>query len=56
MGISRHATARWEGDLKGGQGRIGTQSGVLNDTRTLVRQALARGAAPAATLRIESGG
>ena len=32
MGISRHATAHWEGDLKGGQGRIGSQSGVLNDT------------------------
>ena len=33
MGISRHATARWEGDLKGGQGRLSTpQSGLLTDT------------------------
>jgi osmotically inducible protein OsmC len=33
MGISRHATAHWEGDLKHGQGRLGTpQSGLLNDT------------------------
>lgn len=33
MGISRHATARWEGDLKTGKGRLGTPaSGVLNDT------------------------
>ncbi|MBX9399699.1 OsmC family protein [Lysobacter sp. BMK333-48F3] len=34
MGISRHATAHWEGDLKSGQGRLSTpQSGVLSDTR-----------------------
>ncbi|MGN7918571.1 OsmC family protein [Lysobacter sp. 22409] len=34
MGISRHATAHWEGDLKSGQGRLSTpQSGVLADTR-----------------------
>ena len=33
MGISRHATARWEGDLKGGQGSLSTpQSGLLTDT------------------------
>ena len=33
MGISRHATAHWEGDLKSGQGKLGTpQSGLLNDT------------------------
>lgn len=32
MGISRHASAHWEGDLKGGKGRIGTQSGVLADS------------------------
>lgn len=33
MGISRHATAHWEGDLKSGKGRLGTpQSGLLNDT------------------------
>lgn len=34
MGISRHATAHWEGDLKSGQGRLSTpQSGVLDGTR-----------------------
>lgn len=34
MGISRHATARWEGDLKSGQGRLSTpQSGLMEDTR-----------------------
>lgn len=34
MGISRHATAHWEGDLKSGQGRLSTpQSGVLDNTR-----------------------
>ncbi|MDQ3205385.1 MAG: OsmC family protein [Pseudomonadota bacterium] len=34
MGISRHATARWEGDLKTGQGRLSTpQSGLMEDTR-----------------------
>ena len=33
MGISRHATAHWEGDLKSGQGRISTpQSGLMADT------------------------
>ncbi|MBW3550333.1 MAG: OsmC family protein [Proteobacteria bacterium] len=33
MGISRHATAHWEGDLKSGKGRLGTpQSGVLDNT------------------------
>ena len=30
MGISRHATAHWEGDLKSGQGRLSTpQSGLM---------------------------
>ena len=34
MAITRHATARWEGDLKAGTGRLDTpQSGVLADTR-----------------------
>ncbi len=34
MGISRHATAHWEGDLKSGQGRLSTpQSGLMEDTR-----------------------
>ncbi|MGH8083575.1 MAG: OsmC family protein [Lysobacter sp.] len=34
MGISRHATAHWEGDLKNGQGRLNTpQSGLLDNTR-----------------------
>ncbi len=34
MGISRHATAHWEGDLKSGQGRLSTpQSGLLDKTR-----------------------
>lgn len=34
MGISRHATAHWEGDLKSGQGRLSTpQSGLLDNTR-----------------------
>ena len=34
MGISRHATAHWEGDLKSGQGRLSTpQSGLREDTR-----------------------
>jgi osmotically inducible protein OsmC len=33
MGISRHATARWEGGLKDGQGSLSTpQSGLLTDT------------------------
>lgn len=33
MGISRHATAHWEGDLKSGTGRLATpQSGLLDDT------------------------
>lgn len=33
MGISRHATAHWEGDLKSGTGKLGTpQSGLLTDT------------------------
>lgn len=31
MGISRHASAHWEGDLKSGQGQLDTpQSGVLD--------------------------
>ncbi len=34
MGISRHATAHWEGDLKSGSGRLATpQSGLLDNTR-----------------------
>jgi len=33
MGISRNATAHWEGDLKTGKGRLDSQSGVLTDTR-----------------------
>lgn len=34
MGISRKATARWEGDLKSGRGSISTPtSGLLEDTR-----------------------
>ncbi|MEG3790181.1 OsmC family protein [Lysobacter sp. CCNWLW3] len=33
MGISRHASAHWEGDLKSGQGRLSSQSGVLDNTR-----------------------
>ena len=34
MGISRHATAHWEGDLKAGQGRLSTpQSGLMENTR-----------------------
>lgn len=34
MGISRHATAHWEGDLKSGQGQLSTpQSGLLDHTR-----------------------
>ena len=33
MGISRHASAHWEGDLKSGKGTISTpQSGLLADT------------------------
>lgn len=33
MGISRHANAHWEGDLKNGSGKLGTpQSGLLADT------------------------
>lgn len=33
MGISRHATAHWEGDLKSGTGKLATpQSGLLDDT------------------------
>ncbi|NZA26445.1 OsmC family protein [Luteimonas sp. SJ-92] len=34
MGISRKATARWEGDLKSGRGSISTpQSGLMDGTR-----------------------
>ncbi|RRN56596.1 OsmC family peroxiredoxin [Pseudoxanthomonas sp. SGNA-20] len=34
MGISRHATAHWEGDLKSGKGTLDTpQSGLLAGTR-----------------------
>ena len=34
MALKRYATAHWEGDLKGGQGRISTPaSGLLADTR-----------------------
>jgi osmotically inducible protein OsmC len=34
MGISRHATAHWEGDLKTGQGQLNTpHSGLLENTR-----------------------
>ena len=34
MGISRHATAHWEGDLKSGKGQLNTpQSGLLDKTR-----------------------
>jgi osmotically inducible protein OsmC len=33
MGITRRATAHWEGDLKSGKGRLSTpQSGLLADT------------------------
>jgi osmotically inducible protein OsmC len=33
MGISRHATAHWEGDLKSGQGKLSTpESGLMADT------------------------
>lgn len=33
MGISRKATAHWEGDLKSGKGQLGTpQSGLLDQT------------------------
>ena len=34
MAITRHATARWEGDLKSGRGALNTpQSGLFADTR-----------------------
>jgi osmotically inducible protein OsmC len=34
MGISRHATAHWEGDLKSGKGLLSTpQSGLMDKTR-----------------------
>ncbi|KAF1686243.1 OsmC family peroxiredoxin [Pseudoxanthomonas broegbernensis] len=34
MGISRHATAHWDGDFKSGRGTLGTpQSGLLSGTR-----------------------
>ncbi|MBV6894559.1 OsmC family protein [Xanthomonas euvesicatoria] len=34
MGISRHATAHWEGDLKTGKGQLSTpQSGLMDTTR-----------------------
>ena len=33
MGISRHATAHWEGDFKSGAGRLSTpESGLMADT------------------------
>jgi len=31
--MKRHATARWEGDLQNGNGRLTTQSVALDDTR-----------------------
>ena len=34
MGISRHATAHWEGDLKTGRGQLSTpDSGLMDNTR-----------------------
>lgn len=34
MGISRHATAHWEGDFKSGRGQLSTpQSGLMDNTR-----------------------
>ena len=34
MGISRHATAHWEGDLKSGRGQLSTpQSGLIDNAR-----------------------
>ncbi|TWR10094.1 OsmC family peroxiredoxin, partial [Xanthomonas vasicola] len=34
MGISRHATAHWEGDLKTGKGQLSKpQSGLMDNTR-----------------------
>lgn len=34
MGISRHATAHWEGDLKSGRGQLSTpDSGLMDNTR-----------------------
>ena len=34
MGIARHATAHWSGDLKTGKGTLSTpQSGLMSDTR-----------------------
>ena len=34
MGVTRHANAHWEGDLKTGQGRLDTpQSGLMEATR-----------------------
>ncbi|MCL7715691.1 OsmC family protein [Stenotrophomonas mori] len=34
MGISRHAIAHWEGDVKTGQGHLSTpQSGLMDNTR-----------------------
>jgi lipoyl-dependent peroxiredoxin len=34
MGISRHATAHWEGDLKSGRGHLSTpDSGLMDKTR-----------------------
>lgn len=32
MSIVKSASARWEGDLKSGKGRISTESGALKDT------------------------
>ena len=33
MGISRYATAHWEGDLKSGQGKLSTpESGLMEET------------------------
>lgn len=31
--LKRNASAEWDGDLKGGKGRISTASGVLRDTQ-----------------------
>ena len=33
MAITRHASARWEGDLKTGRGQLDTQSGLIKDGR-----------------------
>ena len=54
MGISRNATAHWEGDLKTGKGKLNTpQSGLLAEGGRVLERGVwdAQGAAVAVEMR-----